>query len=304
MTAATLAPEWELFADWCESLGIDAIPATTGMVVEFLRELPASRPVQARRVRAIQEAHAAADASLTTPRVWAERPDMWRAADGLVGPREAIAQMPKYRWPLGLVGRRDAFLVVLTGILGLSREQARAVGAATGSVLILGSTIRIEGKSVPRGDDAGSCPACAAARWLDVIAPHYLRGRPTYVSRLDPTAALPNRHDCERPIDMAWEDGVLLPGIDRWGAVAATPLSTRAISTIVASRRVRTGFEERTGPRVPAPNRLSNFSMGELAEEQDALMAHIDAMNRQLEAVLAEAGGMRDRIKGFGDIPG
>lgn len=302
MTAAD-SPEWRLFADWCESLGVAPMPASHGMVVEYLRELPCARSVQVKRIRAIQAVHAEVGQELSVPRVTGSLPDMWRPVEGLVGPREAIAQTLRYRWPHGLVGRRDAWLILLTGILGLTRERARTIGQGTGDVLVLPGVFRIAGKSVTQDGDPRSCPACTAARWLDTIGPHFARGRGTYLERLNPTSAQPDRHDCERTIDNAWEDGILLPSIDRYGAVGSQPLSTRAISSIVAARRVQADVHEQTGYVRPQPGRFAGHTSAELAAEQDDVYARVDAANRELEGLLAEMDAMSARLQGFGTIP-
>jgi hypothetical protein len=55
-------------------------------------------------------------------RVW-PRPE----APDQAAVEKVLAAIPKYRYPVGLRGRRDAFLIVLLGVLHLTREQARAI---------------------------------------------------------------------------------------------------------------------------------------------------------------------------------
>ncbi|BDZ52555.1 hypothetical protein GCM10025867_47960 (plasmid) [Frondihabitans sucicola] len=294
---------WSLFADWAASWGRSALPAAHDDLVQFLVECPASRDVQVRRLREIIAAHREHGLPITAPTLTGERDHLWRDAKGLLDPQGSIAQAPKYRFPVGLVGRRDGFLLAVTGVLGFSREAARAIEGQ--DVQVTPGTVVIAGRRMAMEGAAATCPACAAARWLATIAPSAQRGRATYAAILDPTVAEPEEHDCLEPVGNDWKTGVpLLPSIDRWGALGTgESLSARAISTIVAARRIDTGFKEKVGAVVRSGGRFEHSSSAELAEAQDEVFDEVDRINREIEALLAEASGMRDHIDGFGDVP-
>ncbi len=82
-------------------------------------------------------------------RVWPQSEDPDHADVGAV-----LEAIPKYRYPIGLRGRRDAFLTVLLGALHLTHEQARTITPADVAVT---SIIRIRGHVVPSLDDPVSC---------------------------------------------------------------------------------------------------------------------------------------------------
>ncbi|GAA4266627.1 hypothetical protein [Frondihabitans peucedani] len=198
--------------------------------------------------------------------------------------------MSRFRFPTGLVGRRDGFLIVLTGFLGLTREQARKVTPAVIEVGGLG-VISIQGTAVARAASPGECPRCAVAGWLSVIAPHYERLRASFLPLLDPTTAVPGVHVCELPVGDLWRSGVaLLPSIDRTGAVGTgEPISVRAITTIIGQRRIPTGRTETLDPVVRAEGRYRDATSTELAAAQDDVLNHLDSANQYLEELLAEA---------------
>jgi hypothetical protein len=214
----------------------------------------------------------------------------------LLDPAGALAQLPRYRFPTGLTGRRDGFLIVLTGVLGLTREQARHVTAE--DIDVAPGTVTILGRDVPAAEVAGECPRCAVAGWLGVIAPHYERLRGSYLPLLDPTTAMPDVHVCEGSTGDLWRDGVaLLPSIDRTGAVGTGgPLSSRAITSIIAARRVPTGRVEKTGPLLTGHGRYQAATSSELAAAQDDILDQVDEVNRHLERLLAEAVAMNEAL--------
>ncbi|WIB34422.1 hypothetical protein [Curtobacterium sp. MCSS17_005] len=147
-----LEAHWSRFEDWCAAWGRTALPATSDTVDEFLAHFGGSKSQQRLRRQAIDRHHAAAGESspIAPPAV----ETVWHASDVLADVERALAEIPKYRHPAGLHGRRDAFLIVLTGYLRLSRNEARSVGIRD---IETTSILRIRGRVIPSSDDPASC---------------------------------------------------------------------------------------------------------------------------------------------------
>lgn len=293
---------WGLFADWCASMDVQPIPATADVLTSFLDAFPAARSTQVKRLATILAVHQTAGQSIEIPRLTRPVDSLWAPRPGLLDPPGALAQLRRYRFPTGLTGRRDGFLIALTGVLGLTREQAR--NKTPEDIDIAPGTTTILGQDVPEAEVPGECPRCAVAGWLCVIAPHYERLRGSYLPLLDPTTANPHVHVCERSTGDLWQRGVaLLPSIDRTGAVGTGGfLSTRAITSIIAARRIPTGRMEKTGPVLTGHGRYQAATSGELAAAQDDVLDQVNEVNRHLEKLLAEATAL-NRIL-HGDVGG
>ncbi len=84
-----------------------------------------------------------------------------------------IAACATRGWPAGLSGRRDAFLIVLTEVLGYPHRAARQLSPADitePSAGPAGEAVPcLQGRAVPGGGDPRACPACAVVRWLDIL---------------------------------------------------------------------------------------------------------------------------------------
>ncbi len=210
-------------------------------------------------------------------------------------------------WPAGLAGRRDAFLIVLAESLGYPHRTARGLrpaditeppaGPPGGAVPCL------QGRAVPGGGDPRTCPACAVARWLDILGVADGVGRGS--ARMALTAAdartptSPHQHTPSEPA--RWRAAaVLLPAIDRHGWLDDyRPVSTRAIRTRLALAAGRADTEgllteppdtppeatdpaattAPTGPARPAPELHEVLTLlDDLAEDADALNTHIQAL--------------------------
>jgi hypothetical protein len=290
---------WGLFVDWCASWGVEALPASRNTLTRFLDAFPAARATQVQRLAVVLAVHVQAGAEIDVPRLTGQPDSLWAARPGLLNPRGALVQLPRYRFPAGLVGRRDGFLIVLTGILGFTRSQARTVGPADITISLGGYSIR--GHAIPEADLPGECPRCAVAAWLSVIAPHYERLRGSYLPLLNPTTADPTVHTCQHDVGVLWRNGVaLLPSIDRTGAVGTGgPISARAMTTIIRHRRTPTEFTEATGPGAVSVGRFRNATSHELVSAQDDVLDQIDSANAYLEELLAEA----QQLKGDTVVP-
>ncbi|WP_136642933.1 hypothetical protein [Subtercola vilae] len=222
---------------------------------------------------------------------------VWSAMPGLIEAGAALSQMPRYGAPQrhgtrhgsGLRGRRDACLIVLVGVLQLSRREARQISTTDVRIdtTLTGSIIRIGDLVVPRTDTPGSCPSCAITRWLRVTNAISIGHRGTALDLIDVTRKDETSHDCDRPfsIDMPGGEGaiagLLLLSLTHEGwTQPGVALSTRSISKIVHARRIPTGHREEPTYRRPSP--AGRFAMataeqvyraaGDVDDEADHLL--------------------------------
>ena len=325
--AAEQGRHWGLFADWCAARGQASLPASPSTVAAFLAELPAGPVTLARRVRAIDAVHAGA--GLPRPgdtreldEILGRRPGRPRFEPDLVA--RALEAIPVGGWPVGIVGRRDAAIVALICVAGLTRAQVQALHTGASGDLPLGSLSapqhaapqgedtallgqrREEGgparrllETTPRAEAPGACPACALSRWLRVA--HRLEQvgwRAVRVGLADygeVPAGEVAVHDCAQPV--AWPTTArsggapLFCAIDGHGAPeTGWAISTRSITTIVAERLA---FAEGTDPEpaaMPGPVRPSSPPEG--VSDHDWGVAQRRAADErfaQMEATLDEA---------------
>src|ERR1700754_430004 len=111
------AREWALFCDYTTATNQPCLPTTIAALTGFLTQVPTRGTTPARRVAAIAAAHRRTghllprhthtDTAPTDAHRPAARPD----------PGQLIAACPTRGWPHGFLGRRDAFLIVLTAVL-------------------------------------------------------------------------------------------------------------------------------------------------------------------------------------------
>lgn len=288
---ALLEVHWGRFVAWCEAAGHESLPATAATIGQFLTLFPGSASTQRLRRRAIRARHLAAGLPDPIPtveaRVWPrpEAPDQ-----ATVG--EVLAAIPKYRYPIGLRGRRDAFLIVLLGILHLTREQARAI---TPDDVAVTSIIRIRGHVVPSSDEPASCAACAVTRWLRIVGPVWTGFRGDVIRLLDPTKGTLDRHDCEQPIPGEWRraEQLLLPlDVHGWARTGVS-LSGRSMTSIIPRRRAAaadgTTPKEVLGAVARQPSRFDGLSLQDTYSELGATDAAIDAALARLAAVWDDA---------------
>jgi hypothetical protein len=204
-----LEAHWGRFVAWCAATGHEPLPATAATIDQFLTLLPGSASTQRLRRHTIRTRHLEAGIPDPIPtmqaRVWPRPEALNQAAVG-----EVLAAVPKYRYPVGLRGRRDAFLTVLLGTLHLTRDQARTL---TPDDVAVTSIIRIRGHVVPSSDDPAACAACAVTRWLRIVGPVWTGFRGDVIRLLDPTKGNLDRHDCEQPVPGEWcrAEQLLLP---------------------------------------------------------------------------------------------
>ncbi|QKS20361.1 hypothetical protein HUN58_10780 [Curtobacterium sp. Csp1] len=205
---------------------------------------------------------------------------------------EVLAAIPKYRYPIGLRGRRDAFLIVLLGVLHLTRGQARTIAPADVAVT---SIIRIRSHVVPSSDDPVSCAACALTRWLRIVGPVWTGFRGDAIRQLDPTRGNLDRHDCEQPVPGDWRraEQLLLPlDVHGWARTGVS-LSGRSMTSIIPTRRAAAATNSPTAEVVGAVarkrSRFDGLSLQETYSELGATDAAVDAALARLAAVWGDA---------------
>lgn len=284
-----LETQWRLFADWSASWDRDPLQSTTEDVAEFLRAFPASIGTQGKRVRAIRLQYEAAGMSLELPTVWQPRSLLWRDTDGLLDVRGTLAQLPKYRHPVGLIGRRDAFLIVFAGESGLSRRQIHELRAS--DITFTAGRVDIGGWEPPVDETSSSCPRCAVTRWLRMLGPVWAGDRATARDLLDITRATPDQHDCDEPVDNIWAKAdypLLAFDVHGWANLGG-PLSERSITAIVTHRRVDTGRVEEATYRRATGGRFADSTPAEVYEAQDDFDQKVAAALLRSTQLLDEA---------------
>jgi len=293
-SGALLEAHWGRFVAWCEAAGLESLPAAAATIGQFLALFPGSASTQRLRRRAIRAHHLAAGLPDPIPtveaRVW-PRPE---AGDqSAVG--EVLAAIPKYRYPIGLRGRRDAFLTVLLGTLNLTREQARTISPTNVAVT---SIVRIRGRVVSSSDDPASCAACAVTRWLRIVGPVWTGFRGDVIRLLDPTKGNLDRHDCEQPVTGEWcrAEQLLLPlDVHGW-ARTGVALSGRSMTSIIPARRAAAADgstpEEVLGTVARRPSRFDELTLQETYAELGDTDAAVDAALARVKALYDDATGL------------
>lgn len=297
-----LEAHWNRFVAWCAATSHASLPAPPATIEQFLAAFPGAASTQRLRRASIRAHHLAAGYPNPLPalqeRVWPHEPAAHTAAV-----REVLAAIPKYRYPLGLRGRRDAFLIVLLGVLHLTRREAQTI--TVGDVEVT-SIVRIRGRVIPSADDPASCAACAVTRWLRIVGPVWTGFRGDVVRLLDPTKGTLDMHDCEQPLPGQWRraEQLLVPlDVHGWARIGVN-LSGRSMTSIVPTRRVAAVHEtdpEVLGPVARAASRFAGLTLQETYAElgaadvaADDVLARITALwqdARALDAALDPVAG-------------
>ena len=272
--------EWALFCDYAAAVGEPALPTTVSALTGFLTRVPARPATQARRVAAIAAAHRHAGYLLERPTPGVERPDC--------GPM--IASCPTRGWPEGFAGRRDAFLIVLTGVLGYSHTLARQLRAAD---IETDTVLRLGGRAVPTTEDPRTCPACAVVRWLEVLGMADGLGRGSAHMHLSAASALTSTspHSHTLTGSPRWRRAAqLLPAIDQHGWIEDyRPLSSRSISTRLALATSRNPCPD-PGPPAAVELTPSDLTLEEILALLDQVADDADALNARIQALLDSGG--------------
>ncbi|ROR76036.1 hypothetical protein SAMN06295974_3817 [Plantibacter flavus] len=292
------ARDWELFVDWCVSMSLAPLPTSGATTEAFLEAFPAAAATQIRRRRVIHKQNSAVGVASEAPVSSA-----LRHGDGWASVSRALAQVPKYHYPTGFQeavrGRRDGWLIVLVGVLGMNRQQA--VDVTTDDVTV-SPHLSICGQAVERSESADECAACAVTRWLRVVGdltPWFNKAAITRV--VSPIGVEQSSHDCGVDVDRAWKDATtLLPSINRHGHPVDSPLSLRSISATMARRQQFGEVATIQEYTVRTGGRFANATSSELAAAQDDVDARLDEMSAWLKALLAETTETLDHLTVIG----
>jgi hypothetical protein len=276
---------WDRFDAWCVAWSRQSLPADPATVEEFLQCFPASASTQRLRRQAIRHRHIAAGHTDPTP-----PPDAQRVLSvGQDQVEQILASIPKFRFPVGVRGRRDAFLVVLLGALQLSRGEARAIGSAD---IDLDGSMRVAGVEVPVAADPSRCAACAVTRWLRLVGSVWSGFRGDVLGLVDPTRGTLAAHDCRVPVVGEWRraEQLLLPLDTHGWARTGAALSARSISAIAPRRRDHAADDlpvEHVGPITRAPSRFDALTSQEAYAALGEADAAVDAVLERLATLSA-----------------
>ncbi|WP_146083052.1 hypothetical protein [Rathayibacter sp. AY1E8] len=281
-------PHWQLYTDWCDAIGASPAPASLVQLGRFFAAVPTASSTAVARVCAIRAAHELLDEAFPVPLTEPARPI--RVGAGWITPVEAVAAVPLTRYPAGLVGRRDAFLLLLLDQLHFTRHDAGSIAEAD---ITLGGDMTIAGVLIRRSVEAVSCWRCVVTRWLRVLGPAALGFRYTVREILDP-ALFTDAHDCDIDVPEDWRVApFLLPAIDQHGWLNPHgPLTTRAMSSITAIRQRAGQPLVDNHPRVrlePSARR----SLQDVADAYDDVDARLAALLLQTAMLLADNDDLR-----------
>lgn len=232
-------PAVRLWADWCHATGTDPHRVDPDSLARHLLDCPApSRRTRRSRVAAVLAATGATDPALRDLFLGAPPPPQpaLRSGPDWLPLGEALARIDRDGYPTGVTGRRDAYLLVLLGPVGLTR--ARAITLTSEDVDVPdtdhGAWPTVAGVSAPFDQDPDRCAACAITRWVRVLAAHTGGGRPAAEAEV---TGDPGGHRCGDPVDQGWVWApTLAPRIDRHGWFGG-PLTPRAVTGMTAARQ-------------------------------------------------------------------
>ncbi|QNE48662.1 hypothetical protein F1C58_16525 (plasmid) [Glaciihabitans sp. INWT7] len=290
--------DWELFSDWCTAAETSPLPATAETVEAFLRAVPGRPSTARRRLRAIRRAHQ--DMRVQLPVQLPGRSSTVRSGEEWVSIERALAQIPTLRFPIGLRGRRDAWLLTLIGVLGLTRRESMELIADD---IELFPVIRIANRPVPRSDVPAECPACAVTRWLRVVGAASRGHRSEVQGLLNPLGVDDEVHDCGVGLDGSWREAdCLTVAVDRRGWIASgKPLSSTSVSAIMKARQLPAGDPLRGFSLAPATGRFKDASSAELASAYDEIDVRLSELLARAEAAVSAGADVLHEIEGHWD---
>ncbi|WP_328395011.1 site-specific integrase [Nocardia sp. NBC_00416] len=176
---------------------------------------------------------------------------------------ELLAGLPEPGWPGEPARRRDTLLLLLGFAGALRRSELAGLRIAdiqfgtdhgTGEPLLVihlpttktdPTGITEQQVALPRGRQAPTCPICACADWLRLLAAHTENPRRVRDWIADLPTGDPHIHRCHGyALDTRLApDRALFPAINRHGGLGTTPLSGRAVAEIVKRYAARAGLD-------------------------------------------------------------
>lgn len=266
-----------LLRDWCEAHQLAYTDMNPDRLAAFTRQVPQSP----RRLRTLTRFLRDAGAPIDAPPE--PEPDgcLRRRSGEWLPVDEALGRCPR-RGRAGVRGRRDAFILACLEA-GLTR---RAVHHLTvGDVAPTGGVVA--GRDLPRGEGPHLCRRCVTVQWVRVLGELVTGGR---AAALRHTSTVLDHHLCDEALVRSPEATVrawpLVPGIDRHGWAASTPLTPRAITAVVTAR---------TDPTVPVPaERPAPRPRGDVdvRTELDRVGQLLDALDEHIAALEQQSPGL------------
>lgn len=264
-----------LWQDWCRATGHDPSQTSPSVLDRFAAQVPGTKP-----------------ALVPRPPVR----DPWKVPERRWASVEAsLAHCPAFGWPLGVGGRRDAWLIVAARVLRLPRSHAVGLRVHDLPALL---------DRLPEPVRGRPCLRCVAQRWFDIVHTYEqwsrsaVRGKvyarpPGTWSPAMIGSAVPCDGSCEHLpslLSVIPRHTVVSPAIDRHGWwVPWRPLSPRALTTILSARcdiyaPAATEFDDPLDLFRPPVGVFDDTTFDRL----DAAIDAADALNSRLEALLGE----------------
>lgn len=265
-----------LWQDWCSAIGHDPADTSPSALERFVGQVPGANPALVPR--------------RPTRDPWTVPERRWAPVD------TSLARCPAYGWPLGVTGRRDAWLIVATRVLQLRRSHAVGLRLHDLPPLL---------DRLPEPAHGRPCFRCVAQRWLGVVQTYEqwsrsaVRGKiytrpPGTWSPAIIGSAVPCDGSCEHLpalLSRIPRHTVVSPAIDRHGWWTHwRPLTPRALTTILSTRCDAYA----AAPVVPEDEAMDLFRPparefnDTTFDRLDAAIDAADALNSRLEALLAD----------------
>lgn len=270
------ATDLRAFGEWCRLNDVDALPAQPATVARYLAESANLRDDETgeyfyapgtlkRWLASINKAHhlidaptpgAHAEVALTMAGIRRERARREdKKAPLLVADlRRVVGEIDLTSWPRGVIGHRDMALLII-GFAGAYRRSELAdimlgdvfVHADDGLHMLLRHSKTDQDsdglvKALPYGANPSSCPPCAYARWVRVMAA--AKSSRTDVMKLVMAADL-SKHICRQPLPERQLLDSSLPlfrPVMKNGAIHERPISGNVVNTVVQLRVADAGL--------------------------------------------------------------
>lgn len=289
-----------LWRDWCAATGRNPGVVTVPALTEHLIACPApSRRARRARIRAVLTVTSGDEQTRTALLPAPPAPDrVIRDGEQWLSVNETLAALDPNGWPAGAVARRDAWLIVLLGPLGMTRNEALALTPATVDVPQegTGGWPVIAGIDVPFHADPALCSACVAVRWLRVLAAGVDGGRRNVEWEIAADSARGFGHRCGDGVPTGWVSAQsLAPSIDRHGWLGPT-LTRRSVTAIVSARqRAYTSLAAETSE---SRERHTSAAMGTRPAPDPMLDDALDRLDAALDAAMSRMAGVLDAAEG------
>lgn len=233
---------WQLWRDWCAAASVDPADVSDLHLARFQHDVTVSRRQLAELRATARERGDLEPAAL---------PDPWAGIEADFEPLQTcLRSCRRSGWPAGYRGRRDAWLLLLTRGLRLTRRRALDVTARD-----LQQPWTLVGKELTRGDAPATCHRCVAVRWLQCRQEEHDWGRSSVGQLLVAATAFEHQHLCaQRDLGTsALPDWITLaPSLDQHGWISSThrrldqndrdstlvqaPMTPRSLTCVLATR--------------------------------------------------------------------